>query len=110
MSSGKPDKGEGKARLLATARAVDLAMLEHLGEIESLELHLKSGYNSLFKMCTEKFRLSEAALAVASKLALGLRLPASRGGSLNPKISDCESSVFERRCEYVHTGYGGWEV
>ena len=46
--------------VLTTLRRVDLALLEHLGEIESRELHLKSGYNSLFKMCTEKFRLSEA--------------------------------------------------
>ena len=46
--------------VLTTLRRVDLTLLEHLGEIESRELHLKSGYSSLFKMCTEKFRLSEA--------------------------------------------------
>ena len=46
--------------VLTTLRRVDLALLEHLGEIERRELHLKSGYSSLFKMCTDKFRLSEA--------------------------------------------------
>ena len=46
--------------VLTTLRRVDLALLEHLGEIEKRELHLKSGYSSLFKMCTDKFRLSEA--------------------------------------------------
>ena len=46
--------------VLTTLRRVDLALLEHLGEIESRELHLKCGYTSLFKMCTDKFRLSEA--------------------------------------------------
>ena len=46
--------------VLTTLRRVDLGLLEHLGEIECRELHLKSGYSSLFKMCTDKFRLSEA--------------------------------------------------
>ena len=46
--------------VLRTLRRVDLALLEHLAEIERRELHLKSGYSSLFKMCIEKFRLSEA--------------------------------------------------
>ena len=47
-------------KVVTTLRRVDLALLEHLAEIEARELHLKSGYSSLFKMCTEKFRLSEA--------------------------------------------------
>ena len=46
--------------VLTTLRRVDLALLEHLAEIEGRELHLKSGYSSLYKMCTDKFRLSEA--------------------------------------------------
>ena len=46
--------------VLTTLRRVDLALLEHLAEIEIRELHLKSGYSSMFKMCTDKFRLSEA--------------------------------------------------
>ena len=47
-------------KVLTTLRRVDLALLEHLSEIEARELHLKLGYSSLFKMCTDKFRLSEA--------------------------------------------------
>ena len=47
-------------KVLTTMRRVDVALLEHLAEIEMRELHLQSGYSSLFKMCTEKFRLSEA--------------------------------------------------
>lgn len=43
--------------VLTTLRRVDLALLEHLGEIESRELHLKSGYSSLFKMWCATRRL-----------------------------------------------------
>ena len=46
--------------VLTTLRRVDLALLEHLGEIERRELHLKAGFSSMFRMCTDKFRLSEA--------------------------------------------------
>ena len=47
-------------KVVTTLRRVDVSLLEHLAEIEGRELHLRDGYSSLFKMCTEKFRLSEA--------------------------------------------------
>ena len=37
--------------VLTSLRRVDVSLLEHLGEIEVRELHLKDGYSSLFKMC-----------------------------------------------------------
>ena len=51
---------DSTVKVLTTLRRVDLALLEHLAEIEIRELHLKLGYSSLFRMCTDKFRLSEA--------------------------------------------------
>ena len=77
-------------KVLTTMRRVDVALLEHLAEIERRELHLQSGYSSLFKMCTDKFRLSEAsAYRRVAAARLVRKYPLVKVQLLNGEVSMC---------------------
>jgi hypothetical protein len=47
--------------LAARERRITLAIVDHLGEVERRELHLKLGYGSMFSYCTGRLRYSASA-------------------------------------------------
>ena len=86
------------AQVVSTLRRIDLILLEHLAEIEVRELHLKAGYSSLFKMCTDKFRLSEASAyrrVAASRLIQ--RYPSAKAQLLAGEVSMCTLATVAAR-------------
>ena len=84
--------------VLTTLRRVDLALLEHFGEIEMRELHLKCGYTSLFKMCTDKFRLSEAsAYRRVAAARLIQKFPSVKVQFLSGEVSMCTLAMVAGR-------------
>ena len=84
--------------VLTTLRRVDLTLLEHLDEIESRELHLKSGYSSMFKLCTDKFRLSEAsAYRRVAAARLMAKFPSVKVQFLSGAVSMCTLAMVAGR-------------
>jgi len=49
--------------LVKTERRVSTEILHHLREVESRDLHLRLGYNSLFTYMTEELKYPESAAA-----------------------------------------------